>query len=115
MNSEMCSLNLTHPTWSSGLQLGTDNPAGVRCLAQGSHLSRGHFLPEPGFEHWVTSGFKSNALSIRPRLVFDGQQVDVKLVAAGLLVCREPLVGVVDDVWCLSSPGPKGIQGDPRL
>ncbi len=23
---------------------------GVRCLAQGSHLSRGHFLPEPGFE-----------------------------------------------------------------
>ncbi len=36
----------TH-TWSSGqptLRLG------VRCLAQGSHLSRGHFLPEPGFE-----------------------------------------------------------------
>ncbi len=23
---------------------------GVQCLAQGSHLSRGHFLPEPGFE-----------------------------------------------------------------
>ncbi len=23
---------------------------GVRCLAQGSHLSRGHFLPDPGFE-----------------------------------------------------------------
>ncbi len=23
---------------------------GVRCLAQGSHLSRGHFLPEQGFE-----------------------------------------------------------------
>ncbi len=23
---------------------------GVRCLDQGSHLSRGHFLPEPGFE-----------------------------------------------------------------
>ncbi len=23
---------------------------GVRCLAQGPHLSRGHFLPEPGFE-----------------------------------------------------------------
>ncbi len=22
----------------------------VRCLVQGSHLSRGHFLPEPGFE-----------------------------------------------------------------
>ncbi len=44
---------------------------------------------------------------------FDGQQVDVKLVTAGLQVCREPLVGVVDDVWCLSrrclsSPGPEG-------
>ncbi len=24
--------------------------SGVRCLAQGSHLSRGHFLLEPGFE-----------------------------------------------------------------
>ncbi len=24
--------------------------SGVRCLAQGSHLSRGHFLPDPGFE-----------------------------------------------------------------
>ncbi len=40
--------------------------------------------------------------------MFDGQQVDVKLVTAGLLVCREPLVGVVDVVWCLSSPGPEG-------
>ncbi len=24
---------------------------GVRCLAQGSHLSRGQFLPEPRFAH----------------------------------------------------------------
>ncbi len=32
----------------------------------------------------------------------------MKLVAAGLLVCREPLVGVVDDMWCLSSTGPEG-------
>ncbi len=39
---------------------------------------------------------------------FDGQQVGVELVTAGLQVCREPLVGVVDDVWCLSSPGPEG-------
>ncbi len=23
---------------------------GIRCLALGSHLSRGHFLPDPGFE-----------------------------------------------------------------
>ncbi len=39
----------------------------VRCLAQGSHLSRGHFLPELRFEP-TTSGYKSNALSTRPRL-----------------------------------------------
>ncbi len=32
---------------------------GIRCLAQGSHLSRGQFLPEPRF------GYKSDALSIR--------------------------------------------------
>ncbi len=77
----MCSLHLTHPSahtpgavgvrpgssWgfvrgavggSSGEQLG------VRCLAQGSHLSRGQFLPEPRFEP-TTSGYKSDALSIR--------------------------------------------------
>ncbi len=40
---------------------------GVRCRAQGSHLSRGQFLPEPKFEP-STSGYKSVALSIRPRL-----------------------------------------------
>ncbi len=40
---------------------------GVQCLAQGSHLSRGQFLPEPRFEP-TTSGYKSNALSIRPWL-----------------------------------------------
>ncbi len=47
---------------------------GVRCLAQGSHLSRGQFLPEPRFEP-TTSGYKSNLspglpeglASIRPR------------------------------------------------
>ncbi len=51
----------TH-TWSSpGEQLG------VWCLAQGSHLSRGQFLPEPRFEP-TTSGYKSNALSIRSRM-----------------------------------------------
>ncbi len=37
---------------------------GVRCLAQGSHLSRGQFLLELRFEP-TTSGYKSNALSIR--------------------------------------------------
>ncbi len=40
---------------------------GVQCLAQGSHLCRGQFLPEPRFEP-TTSGYKSNALSIRPWL-----------------------------------------------
>ncbi len=37
---------------------------GVRCLAQGSHLSLGQFLPEPRFEP-TTSGYKSDILSIR--------------------------------------------------
>ncbi len=65
----MCSLLLTHPsahTWSSG-QLTLRCPLSsleVRCLAQGSHLSHGQFLPEPRFEP-TTSGYKSDALSIR--------------------------------------------------
>ncbi len=37
---------------------------GGSCLAQGSHLSRGQFLPEPRFEP-TTLGYKSDALSIR--------------------------------------------------
>ncbi len=41
----------------------------IQCLAQGSHLSRGQFLPEPRFEP-TTSCYKSNALSTRPRLLF---------------------------------------------
>ncbi len=36
---------------------------GVRCLAQGSHLSRGHFMPEPGFEP-TTSAIDSGAPSV---------------------------------------------------
>ncbi len=65
----MCSLLLTHPsahTWSSG-QLTLWRPLSsleVRCLVQGSHLSRGQFLPEPRFKP-TTSGYKSDALSIR--------------------------------------------------
>ncbi len=47
----MCSLHLTHPSGAVGSQhCGAREQLGVRCLAQGSHLSRGHFLPEPGFE-----------------------------------------------------------------
>ncbi len=62
----MCSLHLTHP---SAHTLGADTAAPgeqlrVRCLAQGSHLSRGQFLPDPRFES-TTSGYKSDALSIR--------------------------------------------------
>ncbi len=39
-NLEQCAADIAAP----GEQLG------YQCLAQGSHLSRGHFLPEPGFE-----------------------------------------------------------------
>ncbi len=68
-SSEICALHLTHPsahTWSSG-QPTLRCPGSsleVRCLAQGSHLSRRQFLPEPRFES-TTSGYKSDALSIR--------------------------------------------------
>ncbi len=69
-SSEMCSLHLTHPSAHTLGAMGTVAPGeqlGVRCLAQGSHLSRGQFRPEPRFEP-TTSGYKSDALSIRPRL-----------------------------------------------
>ncbi len=62
---EMCSLHLTHPSAHTLGAVGTAAPGeqlGVRCLAQGSHLSRGQFLLEPRFE---PTGYKSNALSIR--------------------------------------------------
>ncbi len=50
----MCSLHLTHPSAHTLEQWAADIAApgeqlGVRCLAQGFHLSRGHFLPEPGY------------------------------------------------------------------
>ncbi len=52
----MCSLHLTHPsvhTWSSGQP--TVQQSWTSCRSRDSN-------PQP----WVTSGFKSNALSIRP-------------------------------------------------
>ncbi len=55
MRSEMCSLHLTHPSGAVGSRH-CGEQLGVRCLSQGSHLSRGHFLPEPGFEP-TTSGY----------------------------------------------------------
>ncbi len=72
MRSEMCSLHLTHPSAHTpgavgSRHCGAGEQLGYRCLAQGSHLSRGHFLPEPGFEPTIL-GYKSNAISIRPQL-----------------------------------------------
>ncbi len=55
MRSEMCSLHLTHPsvhTWSSAAP---GEQSWISCRSRDSN-------PQP----WVTSGFKSNALSIRP-------------------------------------------------
>ncbi len=69
-SSEMCSLYLTHPSAHTPGAVDAAAPGeqlGVRRLAQGSHLRRGQFLPEPRFEP-TTSGYKSNALSIRPQL-----------------------------------------------
>ncbi len=52
---------------SSAKVVGARGAVEVRCLAQGSHLSHGQLQPEPRFEP-TTSGYKSNALSTRPRL-----------------------------------------------
>ncbi len=66
----MCSLHFTHPSAHTHLEQWAANSAapgeqlGVRCLAQGYHLSRGQFLPELRFEP-TTLGYKCNALSIR--------------------------------------------------
>ncbi len=69
----MCALHLTHPSAHTHLEQWAANAAapgeqlGVRSLAQRSHLSRRQFLPEPRFEP-TTSGYKSDALAIRPKL-----------------------------------------------
>ncbi len=52
---------------------------GVRCPAQESHLSCGQFLPEPRFEP-TTSGYKSDALSIRTRLQTTAYSFAIKLI-----------------------------------
>ncbi len=58
---------------------------GFGALPKGLNLSHGHFLPEPGFEPqpWVTSGFKSNALSIRPRL----PHINFLYFVVSLIIC----------------------------
>ncbi len=68
-SSEICALNLTHPSTHTPGALGSQRcgargAVGVRCLAQGSHLIRGQFLLEPRFKP-TTLGYKSDALSIR--------------------------------------------------
>ncbi len=70
-SSEICALQpiqvQTHlEQWAANAAAPREQ-LGVRCLAQGSYLSRGQFLPEPRFEP-TTLGYKSDALSIRPRL-----------------------------------------------
>ncbi len=67
-SSEICALHLTHPSAHTpgavgSWHCGTGEQLGVRWLAQGSHLSRGLFLPELIFEPT-----KSDTLSIRPQL-----------------------------------------------
>ncbi len=68
-NPSKCTLTVvnTHPEQWAAIVAVPGEQLGVRCLAQGSHLSRGQSLPEPRFEP-TTSGYKSNTLSIRSRL-----------------------------------------------
>ncbi len=71
----MCSLHLTHPsahTWSSG-QPTLRRPGsswGIGALLKGltSVVDTSCQSRDSNSQPWVTSGFKSNALSIRPRL-----------------------------------------------
>ncbi len=65
IQSIMCSLHLTHPSGAVGSQRCGDRGAvgGLTSVVDTSCQSRDS-NPQP----WVTSGFKSNALSIRPRL-----------------------------------------------
>ncbi len=68
MGSEMCSLHLTHPSGAVGsLHCSARGAVGglVPCSRVSPQSCRSRDSnPQP----WVTSDFKSNALSIRPRL-----------------------------------------------
>ncbi len=66
----------TH-TWSSGQPTLRRPGSSWGFSAQGSHLSRGQFLPEPRFEP-TTSGYKSDALSIRATTALHVQSVLTK-------------------------------------
>ncbi len=83
---------------------------GVRCLAQGSH--RGHFLPELGFEPTTLGylGFKSNALSIRPRLPTRLPTSHAKTTCLHATVISTVSVRVA----VTSLPAPLAIKGSAR-
>ncbi len=63
----MCSLHLTHPsahTWSSGAAdcAAPGEQSWTSCLSRKIRKISRDSNPQP----WITSGFKSNTLSIRP-------------------------------------------------
>ncbi len=96
-SSEMCSLHLTHPSAHTLGAVGSRccsarGAVGVRCLAQGSHLSHGQFLPEPMFEP-TTLGYKFNALSIRPRLPLYGYGCFMQY----MFIISETIVNIVHE------------------
>ncbi len=64
-SSEMCSLHLTHPSAHTLGEVGSS--WGFGALLKGLTSVVDNFCRSRGFEP-TTSGYKSNALSIRPRL-----------------------------------------------
>ncbi len=113
MWSEMCSLHLTHPsahTWSSGQPTvrhpGSSFGVSVPCSRvspQSWTLSAraGIRTHNP----WVTLGFKSNALSIRPRLPLPWQPS-----CEALFVWRPKSVKTIDSTMRLHWAGTRDIS-----
>ncbi len=64
MRSEMCSLHLTHPS----AQTADSGQWAADCAAPGEQSWTSCRSRDSNRQPWVTSGFKSNALSTRPRL-----------------------------------------------
>ncbi len=106
-SSEICALQpiqvQTHlEQWAANAAAPREQ-LGVRCLAQGSYLSRGQFLPEPRFEP-TTLGYKSDALSIRPRLPpWQGRWRTMFLVGWTGQMGPQLAHGVCDCNCCLST------------
>ncbi len=61
--------------WAADAAVPGEQFWGVRCLAQGSHLSRGQFLLEPRFEP-TTSSYKSDAQSTRAMTVCVRERIE---------------------------------------